>query len=333
VTQEHNVDLAPYTTFGVHAIAPLVTTVTTLDELRHAVQQHPGALILGGGSNVLASGTLKKSVIRIAIRGRDVEEHDNSVLITAGAGENWHGMVTWCVENNWGGLENLALIPGTVGAAPIQNIGAYGIEQRTCFSKLQAVNKHTLEVHDLTADDCAFGYRDSSFKQHLRDDYVIANVTYKLSKSPHDVHASYKDVAAELSQENSEPTIQDVYDAVVRIRTRKLPDPKVVGNAGSFFKNPVIATEHLETLQVKYPEIPHYPNAQQGVKVPAAWLIDTAGWKGHKDGTVGVHDRQALVLINLGDANGSDVLALADKIKASVFERFGITLEREVNVW
>ena len=333
VTQQTNADLTPFTTFGVHGRTPLLITVESEAELKDALREHHDALVLGGGSNVLIGKDLARAVIRIAIPGRKVEDKGDVVHITVGGGENWHSFVSWCVDNDWGGLENLALIPGTVGAAPIQNIGAYGVEQTSRFVELTAVHRQTLEMKTFHADECKFGYRDSCFKHEFRDTYVISSVKYALTKAPHTVHASYKDVVEELSAHNLEPTIRNVFNSVVAIRTRKLPDPKVIGNAGSFFKNPVISTTQYNSILELHPEVPSYTQPNDFVKVPAAWLIDQCGWKGHREGHVGVHERQALVLVNTGDATGPEVLELSEKIQRSVFDRFGIQLEIEVNVW
>ena len=327
-----NEDLAPYTTFGVHAQCKLLITVESTDELRDALSKYPEARILGGGSNVLVTDDVEEPVIRVAIKGVSRIGARESGLVTVGAGENWHEFVTWCVEQDLGGLENLALIPGTVGAAPMQNIGAYGIEQDRCFVELQAVERSTgrLQSFDLVA--CRFGYRTSVFKEELRDKYVIASVTYRLSPPPHRAHTMYKDVKAEL-EGVEQPNIRNVYDAVVAIRTRKLPDPAEVGNAGSFFKNPVVSSAQAANLLATYDDMPHYDQEDGSVKIPAAWLIDQCGWKGYERGDIGVHGRQALVLVNRGKGKGADLLALSEEIRGSVKKKFGVDLQREVNLW
>jgi len=326
--REH-VDLAPYTTFGVSANCERLITVTSVEELQGALREHPAARILGGGSNVLVTRDIDVPVIRIAITG--IDQQDGAVRV--GAGEQWHGFVQWCVEHDLGGLENLALIPGTVGAAPMQNIGAYGVEQERCFVALEAVDRLTGNLMTFTKDDCLFGYRTSIFKTAMRDRAVITSVVYRLSHPPHHLVTSYKDVAEELSHHHAPLTIRDVFDAVVAIRTRKLPDPREIGNGGSFFKNPVLSAEDYASLIAQHGEVPHYPQDDGSVKVPAAWLIDQCGWKGKRVGHAGVHDRQALVLVNHGGATGSEVLTLALQIKDSVHARFGIELEAEVNLW
>ena len=324
-----NEDLAPYTTFGVQATCALLITVETIDELQQALQKYPEARILGGGSNVLVTADIDGPVIRVSING--IETLSPGV-VRVGAGEGWHDFVTWCVNEDLGGLENLALIPGTVGAAPMQNIGAYGIEQDRCFVELTAVERSTgrLQTFDLVA--CRFGYRTSVFKEELRDKYVIASVTYRLMPPPHTVHTTYKDVKERLTDKEA-PTIRDVYDAVVAIRSAKLPDPNEIGNAGSFFKNPVVSSEQLSRLLQSNADMPHYMQDDGSAKLPAAWLIDQCGWKGYERGDIGVHDRQALVLVNRGNGVGSDILALSDEIRGSVKKKFGVELVREVNVW
>ena len=331
------VDLAPYTRFGMHAAAEHVVVVTTLDELRQALAwAHEQALpwrILGGGSNVLLTGDVSGLVIVMRIAGRDVTIDGDDVLITCGAGEVWHDIVTWTVEQGWSGLENMALIPGTIGAAPMQNIGAYGVEQASCFVSCDVLDVTTGTVTTFDRDACAFGYRESVFKHALRDTAIIVSVTYRVHQTARLV-TSYRDVADELHARGVQvPTPRDVFDAVVAIRKRKLPDPAEIGNAGSFFKNPVVPRATYDTLATSYPDAPHYVQADGSIKLPAAWLIDTCGWKGYRSGDAGVHARQALVLVNYGSARGAEILDIAQRIQADVRERFGVELEREVNVW
>ncbi len=329
---EHDVDLARYTTFGVHVRAKVLVTTQSVEDVQRAVALHPEARVLGGGSNVLLVHP-QDALIRVAIPTISiVEESDTSVCVCVGAGEAWADFVRWAVEHNYGGLENLALIPGTVGAAPIQNIGAYGLEQDTAFVELEAVDRLDGAVRRFSKEQCAFGYRTSIFKTDLANRYVITSVTYRLSKPPHTIHTSYKDVAAHL-EHIGQPTLHDVYKAVVDIRTAKLPDPSVTGNAGSFFKNPVIPFNHYQQLLQSYPEMPGYPVDEHHIKVPAAWLIDRAGWKGYREGAVGVHERQALVIVHYGGDNGASVLSLSQRIRDSVLEKYQIPLEAEVNIW
>lgn len=332
----HNVDLAPFTTFGLHAVAETFVCAETVDDVRAALSDRgtKPLHILGGGSNVLLTGDVKGLVLHVSVKGRGVIREDaETVDVRFGAGETWHDAVTWCVEQGWGGLENLALIPGTVGAAPMQNIGAYGVEQDACFLALDYVDIETMDVQTVDASFCAFGYRESIFKRALRDKVVITSVTYRLSKQ-HVVQTHYADVRNELAAMHCmHPTIRDVYDAVVAIRRRKLPDPSVIGNAGSFFKNPVVDEATFHRLHVEHPELPSYPQPDGTVKLPAAWLIDRCGWKGHREGDAGVHAHQALVLVNHGSATGARILELATRIAEDVHATYGVTLEREVNVW
>lgn len=322
-------NLAQHTTFGVEATCDTFIEVGTLAELQRALQEHPSARILGGGSNVLVTQDLAETVIKVAIDG--IEESNG--LVTVGAGVVWHDFVRWTVEHDLGGLENLALIPGTVGAAPMQNIGAYGVEQEQCFVQLEALNRKTGQIEVFTKEQCEFGYRTSIFKTSHRDQYVITSVQYQLTTTANKLQTSYKDVSLALANRKAPLTIQDVFEVVVDIRKAKLPDPKEIGNAGSFFKNPVLSAEEARSLTASQPNIPNYPQPDGSVKFPAAWLIDQAGWKGYRDGDAGVHVNQALVLVNHGSATGEQILRLSEAIQASVHDKYGVTLEREVNVW
>lgn len=332
-----SVDLAAFTTFGIHARAQHLVVVTSRTELSEALawarEHNVPWRILGGGSNVLLTGDVAGLVIVMRITGREAVLKGDEVYITCGAGEVWHDVVTWTVDQGWGGFENMALIPGTIGAAPMQNIGAYGVEQASCFVSCDALDVATGEISTYTNDVCAFGYRESIFKHELRDRAIILSVTYRLQQAP-DVVTTYRDVAEELQHNNvQQPTVRDVYDAVVAIRRRKLPDPAEIGNAGSFFKNPVVDRSVYDAIAMSHPEAPHYPQADGTVKIPAAWLIDTCGWKGYRSGDAGVHARQALVLVNYGAASGAEVLDIATRIQADVRETYHVSLEREVNVW
>lgn len=327
-------DLAPYTTFHIPAVCDTLVPVRSVEEVVEAISHDPEARILGGGSNVLLTDDVAGTVLKMEIMGRRIVEEDSDyVCVEFGAGEVWHDAVTWTVEQGWGGLENLALIPGTVGAAPMQNIGAYGVEQAASFVSCTYVDRRTLRLHTLDAEACAFGYRESIFKHELRNRAIIVRVTYRLQRQPA-VHTSYADVRNELIARGcAEPSIRDVYDAVVAIRSRKLPDPAVIGNAGSFFKNPVIDPITAHRLHAANPTMPQYVQDDGTVKLAAAWLIDQCGWKGYRDGDAGVHANQALVLVNHGQATGRQIVDLAHRIQHSVAERFGITLDTEVNVW
>ncbi|MBU3741826.1 MAG: UDP-N-acetylmuramate dehydrogenase [Candidatus Kapabacteria bacterium] len=337
-TVETNIALAGLTSFGIAAKAQQLMRVDSvadvLQVLKAAEADAVPLTVLGGGSNVLCTHDVRGMVMKIEIMGRRiVAEDDATVTVEFGAGESWHDVVAWTVENGWGGLENLALIPGTVGAAPMQNIGAYGTEQASCAVSVTYVDRRTHTMHTLDADACAFGYRESVFKHALRDVAIITSVRYRLQRHP-TVNTTYADVRNELQVRGvAAPTIRDVFDAVVAIRTRKLPDPAVIGNAGSFFKNPVVDAETYTRLRSANADMPAYPQADGTYKLAAAWLIDQCGWKGHRDGDAGVHVNQALVLVNYGGATGRQILELSKRIVASVHDAFGVTLEREVNVW
>ncbi len=291
-------------------------------------------MFLGGGSNVLLCNDYAGLVIRNAIKGKQiVHEDDDHVLLKVYSGESWHETVMYCVERNWGGIENLSLIPGTVGAAPMQNIGAYGVELENVFDHLEAFNLHTFELETFNKSQCAFGYRESVFKRQLKGQYFIYSVTFKLNKKPI-IHADYGDIQAILNEKGLRAEtagIKDVSDAVIHIRQSKLPDPKVLGNSGSFFKNPQITIKHFEALKLQFPDIKGYPQ-NDGMKVPAGWLIEQCAWKGKRVGNTGSHAKQALVLVNYGGATGSEIYQLAQDIIQSVADKFSIHLEPEVNI-
>ena len=326
--------LQAYNTFGVNAFAEALIEIDSEEKLLEVIHSRAARpfFILGGGSNVLFRQDLQATVLLNRIKGMVlVEEDDETATIAVGGGENWHELVRWTLENNWGGLENLSLIPGTVGAAPIQNIGAYGVELKDSFMGLEAIELSTGEEQVFSAEDCQFGYRDSYFKREGKGKYFITRVYLSLSKQTQ-VNTSYGAIQEVLQAAGIvQPSIQDVSKAVIQIRSSKLPDPAVIGNCGSFFKNPELALSDFENLQAQYPHMPHYP-AIDKVKVPAGWLIEQCGWKGQKRGNVGCYEKQALVLVNLGGATGGEVWNLAQEIKTSVKEKFGVELEVEVNV-
>ncbi len=290
-------------------------------------------LLLGEGSNILFSRDFYGTVIRMMFGGKEVTGRDKGhVFLRVRAGENWDDLVACCVSKGWGGLENLSLIPGQVGSSPIQNIGAYGMTLKNTLVSLEAFDKETGKMVTFNHDACQFGYRTSVFKGSSKDRYIITSVTFKLDEHPK-VHTGYGNVAEELkNMEISSPTIADVREAVCRIRRSKLPDPEELGNAGSFFKNPVVSEKACQALKQEYPDLVAYP-ADQGMKLAAGWLIDQAGWKGYRQGDAGVHDKQALVLVNHGNASGKEILNLADRIRMSVKTRFGVQLEPEVNIF
>lgn len=332
-----NVSLRAFNTFGVEAFARAFTEVRTADEVCELAAFRAGEvadlLVLGGGSNVLFTGDVDRHVVLNRIQGIErVAEDDASVWLRVGAGENWHEFVEYCIEANLAGVENLALIPGCVGASPMQNIGAYGVEIESVFDHLEAVHLRSGELHRFTRDECAFGYRESIFKNKVKGEYVITHVVYRMRKSP-SYNTTYGAIQTELERMGvSELTLRTVADAVIAIRRSKLPDPKVLGNAGSFFKNPVVETQVLERISASRPEVPSYPAGEGKVKLAAGWLIEQAGWKGHRANGCGVHDRQALVLVNHGGAKGKEIYDLSTRILEDVQEKFGIALEREVNI-
>lgn len=333
-----NVSLQPYNTFGIHEQTRYFAAVHSTEELqeliRHPVYQANPRLILGGGSNILFTKPFSGLVLHVRIPGISIaKQTDDHVWINSGAGENWHTLVMYCVEHNYGGIENLSLIPGTVGAAPIQNIGAYGVELKDTLHQVEGIDVETGASQTFTNTECQFGYRNSIFKQELKGKIFISSITLRLTKKNHHLHTEYGAIEDTLKQLNiAHPTIRSVSDAVIRIRSSKLPDPRQLGNAGSFFKNPEISQATFNSLKKLYPEIPGYKTENQQVKIPAAWLIEQCGWKGKRLGSVGVHAQQALVLVNYGEAKGVDILQLATQIQSSVKVSFGIELQPEVNI-
>lgn len=332
------IDLSPYNTLGVSAVASQFVDVNSKKQLSNLFEKgffdNNRPFVLGGGSNILFLDHPSRPILKISIQGKEiVEENSNFVKIKIGAGENWHSFVTWSVKNNFGGIENLALIPGTVGAAPIQNIGAYGVELEEVFESLELFDMNDGSFKTFGYKDCKFGYRDSVFKQDLRGEIVVTNVTLKLTTKNHNIEDSYRSLQSYLSEKRIEnPKISDIYKAVIDIRTSKLPDPKVIGNAGSFFKNPVISSKQFEELHDRYAEMPFYKLNNKKVKVPAGWLIEKIGWKGKRIGNVGTYKNQALVIVNHGKATGSEILNFSKQIQESVFNEFGIELVPEVNI-
>ena len=333
-----NFSLKNHNTFGVAVSAKCFVEVSSVEELieahQYAKTQSLQTLILGGGSNILLTKNFEGLVIQLNLKGISEEViSENEVLVTAKSGENWHEFVQFCLGENYGGLENLSLIPGNVGTSPMQNIGAYGTEIKDTFVSCQVLNLETLELENFDAKKCNFGYRESIFKRAGKGKYIILEVTFKLTTKNHQIKTEYGAISSELKNlEIENPTIQEVSKAVITIRQSKLPDPKVIGNAGSFFKNPSISREQFLEVQEKYPEMPNYPNADL-VKIPAGWLIEQCGWKGKQIGNVASHQLQALVIINAtGKATGKEIFDFSTMIIDSVKEKFGIELEREVNI-
>lgn len=334
MTPARHIPLLPYNTFGIEAVAEHFVAVTDTAQLPEISNYGLPLHVLGGGSNILLTGPVGGLVVHNQLKGITLlRENAEHVWLQVQAGEVWHQLVLHTINHGWGGLENLALIPGTVGAAPIQNIGAYGAEACETIEAVHCWHWAAREWRQYTQAECRFGYRDSIFKQELAGQAFITSVVLRLSKHPV-FRTGYGAITQELEAMGvQELSLQAIAQAVVRIRTSKLPDPAVTGNAGSFFKNPTIPTEQYEILKTTYPQLPHYPAAPGMVKVPAAWLIEQCGWKGYRNGNFGVHPHQALVLVNYGGASGSDIWNLSSEIVTSVGEKFGITLEREVQVW
>jgi UDP-N-acetylmuramate dehydrogenase len=340
---EENVSLRPYNTFGLDVRARFFARFASADELRELLKrpevQSADKLVLGGGSNLLFTQDFPGVVLKNEIRGLEIASEDaesQTALVRAGAGESWHGLVEYALDQQLSGIENLSLIPGTVGAAPLQNIGAYGAELRDTFDHLEALDISTGRLRVFTAGECGFGYRESVFKNTLKNQFVVTAVVLRLHRQarPNVRYGAISETLAELGIEG-EPTPQDVSRAVVHIRRSKLPDPAEIGNAGSFFKNPEVSQAKFDQLKSQHPDLPGYP-VPGGVKVPAGWLIERAGWKGLRRGpgagTHGVHDRQALVLVNHGGATGGEVRQLAEEIIASVRQQFAVELHPEVNI-
>lgn len=348
---QKNISLKPYNTFGIDVSASNFVEVTSTEELKSILsdeqyKQIP-KLILGGGSNVLFTKDVDALVIHNLLKGIEVinEDHEH-VLIKSGAGVIWNDLVTYCVQRSYAGIENLSLIPGSVGAAPMQNIGAYGVELKETFFELEALNIETGEQKTFTKEECKFGYRESIFKQEVKGKYIITSVTLQLNKKPV-YNTSYGAINHELQNMNAEANIKTISEAVCNIRRSKLPDPMKIGNAGSFFKNPTIGKDQFDLLVSKYPIMPNYPSSNsttrqhlntstpqhQSYKLAAGWLIEQCGWKGKRVGNTGAHKDQALVLVNYGNATGEEIILLAKQIQLSVKEKFGVDILPEVNVY
>ncbi|PKD18249.1 UDP-N-acetylenolpyruvoylglucosamine reductase [Salegentibacter salinarum] len=332
-----NFSLKEHNTFGVDVNARKFVSVHSTEELRDVLQQTYASeiFVLGGGSNMLLTQNIDKTVIHIGIKGIElISESRDEVILKVGAGENWHQFVLYCIEKDYGGLENLSLIPGNVGTAPVQNIGAYGVELKDTFESCEAMRIQTLEIKTFSREQCEFDYRNSVFKNKLKGEYIITSVNFRLNKKDHQLSTEYGAIQAELDKNQiKKPGIKDVSDAVISIRQQKLPDPRELGNSGSFFKNPVIKESEFKNLQKKFPEIPFYALQANNIKIPAGWLIDQAGLKGYRQGDAGVHKNQALVLVNYGNATGEEILALSKEIQDKIYKKYKIKLEPEVNVF
>jgi UDP-N-acetylmuramate dehydrogenase len=331
-----NFSLKKYNTFGIEAKAKQFVAIQTVADLKTVLKEHKSEpkFILGGGSNMLLTKDINALVIHIDLKGKKIlKEDDDFVWVESMAGENWHEFVLWTIDQNFGGLENMSLIPGNVGTTPVQNIGAYGTEIKDTFVSCEAMNIATQEMKTFTKEDCNFGYRESVFKHEAKDQFIITSVVFKLTQRNHKINISYGDITKELEKHNViTPTLKDVSNAIIAIRQSKLPDPKELGNSGSFFKNPIILKSDYEKIHALHPEMPHYVISETEVKVPAGWLIEKAGFKGKRFGDAGIHKNQALVLVNYGNATGQEILNISKNIQATILKEFGIAIEAEVNV-
>ena len=329
-----NFSLKPYNTFSIDVRSKLFNTFSSADQLEELLMmysQYP-VFILGGGSNILFTGDFEGVVLKNEVKGIEVMHEDaDYVYVKAGAGENWHQFVLHCIRHNWAGVENLSLIPGNVGASPIQNIGAYGVELDDVFWCLEAFHLAERRIYTFTKVDCEFDYRNSIFKHRYKDQFAILSVTFQLKKKPV-FHTGYGAINEELEKMGGKLSIKAISDAVITIRSSKLPDPKIIPNAGSFFKNPEVSNEKHEDLKTQFPEIVAYPLAKGTVKLAAGWMIEQCGWKGYRKGDAGCHAKQALVLVNYGNAKGNEIYDLSEEILRSVNKKFGVLLEREVNI-
>ncbi|RKF03403.1 UDP-N-acetylmuramate dehydrogenase [Tenacibaculum lutimaris] len=331
---QENISLKEYNTFGIDVNAKRFVSITSVYQLQQLIKEEKDIFLISGGSNMLLTKDIETLVVHINFKGISIDQQNhNDVYITVNAGENWHEFVLWCVSLNYGGLENLSLIPGNVGTCPIQNIGAYGVEVKDTITKVEAIEIKTGKLVSFSAEECQFGYRNSIFKNKAKGKYILTSVSFKLTKNNHKLNTSYGAIESELSSKGiTNPTIKDISDAVIAIRQSKLPDPKEIGNSGSFFKNPVISKEHFEKLQSDFSNIPSYVISDTEIKVPAGWLIEQSGFKGKRFGNYGVHEKQALVLVNYGDASGKEIYELAQKIQHTIKDTFDINLEIEVNI-
>ncbi|MBT3524041.1 MAG: UDP-N-acetylmuramate dehydrogenase [Flavobacteriaceae bacterium] len=332
----HVSSLKEFNTFGIDVLANNFNKAKNEDEILHfLIENKCNPLILGGGSNILFKNNINKPILKIEIKGIQItEENENSIYVSVGAGENWNDFVRWSLAKNYGGIENLSLIPGNVGSAPIQNIGAYGAELKDVFHSCRAISIDNKIIKTFNKDECNFTYRSSIFKEKLKNKYVISRVTFRLSKTNHVINSEYKPLKNLLNERGIiTPTIQDISKLVIEIRTNKLPDPKKIGNCGSFFKNPIISNLKFKNLFKKFNTIPNYKISKNEVKIPAAWLIEECGFKGKIEGKTGTHKKHALVIVNNGGASGEEIYNFSQNIKKSVLKKFNILLEEEVNIF
>ena len=331
---QENISLKKYNTFGIAVNAKRFISVASVYELQQLLKVEKNLFLISGGSNMLLTKDIDTLVVHIDIKGISIDKEDEkAVYLTVNAGEDWHEFVLWCISNNYGGLENLSLIPGNVGTCPIQNIGAYGVEVKDTITRVEGLEVEIGKLVSFSNEACKFGYRNSIFKNSHKGKIILTSVGFKLTKKEHQLNTSYGAIETELtSKKILKPTLKNVSDAVIAIRKSKLPDPKEIGNSGSFFKNPVISQSKFLELQKKYPKVPSYSVSNADVKVPAGWLIEQAGFRGKRFGNCGVHEKQALVLVNYGNASGKEIYKLAQKIQETILHTFGISLEIEVNI-
>ena len=333
---QHNISLKSYNTFGIDVKAKHFVQINSIEDLRQALEsaEYPEKFVISGGSNLLITRDIEALVLHINMKGiRILRENEDEVVLNVMAGENWHHFVLWTLDKDYGGLENLSLIPGNTGTAPIQNIGAYGVELKDVFESCEAMEIASRKLVTFTREACEFDYRDSFFKNQGKGVFIIISVTIRLKKRNHELHTTYGAIDKELQKNGiKNPSIRDISKAVIAIRQSKLPDPKVLGNSGSFFQNPVMDKTEFLRFQKNHPEAPYYSLSANAYKVPAGWLIEQCGFKGKKFGDAGVHKNQALVLVNHGAATGAQILALAHRIQKEVESKFGIKILPEVNI-
>ncbi len=333
---QENKSLKAYNTFGIEAKARYFLEINSIAELEEALQlkKFNTPFVISGGSNMLLTKDIETLVLHINLKGIViVSENEDSVILKVMAGENWHSLVLWTLERDYGGLENMSLIPGNTGTAPIQNIGAYGVEIKDSFESCEAMNMHDQQLQTFSKEACQFGYRNSFFKNEGKGKFIITSVNLRLTKKNHLLRTEYGAITEALKRNKvTEVTIKDISEAVIAIRQQKLPDPNVLGNSGSFFKNPIISEQAFQTFNAEYPRAPFYKVSDSEYKIPAGWLIEQCGFKGKRFGDAGVHKNQALVLVNYGAATGSELLALAERIMAAVFQQFQISIVPEVNI-
>ncbi|WP_440881101.1 UDP-N-acetylmuramate dehydrogenase [Tenacibaculum sp. C7A-26P2] len=331
---QKNISLKNFNTFGVHVNAKRFISVKSLYQLKEILKFEKDIFLISGGSNILLTRDIDQLVVHINIKGLSIDkENSDFVYVTVNAGENWHDFVLWCISQNYGGVENLSLIPGNVGTSPIQNIGAYGSEVKDVITNVTALEISTSKLHSFSNESCKFGYRNSIFKNEKKGKFIITSVTFKLSKKKHRLNTQYGIIEQELNYRKiKEPTIKDISDVIISIRKSKLPDPRKIGNSGSFFKNPIISSDQFYKLQKKHPNIPFFDISKTQIKIPAGWLIEQIGFKGKRIDNYGVHEKQALVLVNYDNALGKDIYNLAITIQKKILDTFSIKLEIEVNI-